>query len=62
MKIGVIGISDHGFAVPFADHRDLAVDFLAEWCGPCPGFAGRVVSGRCNLDENPKTAAPFGPW
>lgn len=47
------------------------VDFWAEWCAPCrmiaptieelaKEYAGKVVVGKLNVDENSKTATKFG--
>jgi thioredoxin 1 len=47
------------------------VDCWAEWCGPCrmigpvveqlaKNFAGKVMFGKLNVDQNPATAARFG--
>lgn len=65
-----IKIEDSTFDQLVRQNRLIVVDFWAVWCGPCrmisplveelaKDYAGKVVFGTLNVDENPDTAARF---
>ena len=58
------------FEAALAEGRPLAVDFYADWCGPCKMLAPiveqvaeaypQVTFGRVNVDDEPELAMMFG--
>ncbi len=68
---GPLVITDALFDEVAMRHPFLVVDCWAAWCAPCrmvapvieelaKHYAGRVVFGKLNVDENPATATRFG--
>jgi len=66
-----IEITDLNFAEYAALDKPMAIDFSAEWCGPCKRMApivealaekydGKVIVGKVDGDESPELSARFG--
>ena len=65
-----IVINDKSFVETVKKYPLVVVDCWAPWCGPCrmiapvleelaKEYAGRVVFGKLNVDENPRTATEY---
>ena len=64
-------ITDSNFKEILAQGKPVVIDFWAPWCGPCKmvspiidelaeAYEGRVIIGKCDVDENNDVAMEFG--
>ena len=70
MSVKPVPVTDSNFSDIVNKHQLALIDCWAPWCGPCvvispiveelaKEYAGKVLFGKLNVDENPRTAGRF---
>jgi len=70
MSVEPIHVTDSSFNKIVNENSLVLIDFWAAWCGPCLAiastieelaeeYAGKILVGKLNVDENPSTAEHF---
>lgn len=70
MSAEPIHVTDSNFNETVMEHSLALIDCWAPWCGPCIAlapiieelaeeYAGKILVGKLNVDENPRTAERF---
>jgi thioredoxin 1 len=70
MKTEPVHVTDSNFNETLNQHPIALIDCWAPWCGPCQAltptieklaeeYSGKILVGKLNVDENPKTAECF---
>ncbi len=72
IPVGVIGMDSGKFAETIKTSKvPVIIDYSAQWCAPCrmmgpiferlaSDFAGKIVFGKVDIDEEPGVARSFG--
>lgn len=66
----IVHLTDSNFNEVVSKNKLVLVDFYADWCMPCrmmapiveelaKDYAGKILVGKINVDENPATADRF---
>jgi len=70
-KYKPLTVTDGTFDKVVQQNPKIVIDFWASWCGPCQimspiidelaeEYAGKIIFGKLNVDENPQVSERFG--